>query len=228
MSQALKATFSGFTKEQRRLGIPKSKCLCRAAVGACAVRAGELGCRGPRRVGRILSSCVRRLPKTGRDMGRPCRFSLQPRQRDTVVRVLEFTRGSRSRHWPWAPAWTWWENQEPFLWSRRLLPLPPLSPAFLAVLDPWLWTEQQVCQWLLWATNEFSLVNVNLQRFGMNGQVLCNLGKERFLELAPDFVGDILWEHLEQMIKGTRVGGASVQPRVRGSNGVGGLKMPLE
>lgn len=40
----------------------------------------------------------------------------------------------------------------------------------------------------------------------MNGQVLCNLGKERFLELAPDFVGDILWEHLEQMIKGTRRG----------------------
>ncbi|XP_058379092.1 protein C-ets-2 isoform X1 [Diceros bicornis minor] len=67
--------------------------------------------------------------------------------------------------------------------------------------NPWLWTEQQVCQWLLWATSEFSLVNVNLQRFGMNGQVLCNLGKERFLELAPDFVGDILWEHLEQMIK---------------------------
>lgn len=59
-----------------------------------------------------------------------------------------------------------------------------------------------MCQWLLWAINEFSLVNVNLQRFGMNGQMLCNLGKERFLELAPDFVGDILWEHLEQMIKG--------------------------
>ncbi|KAM9253465.1 protein C-ets-2 [Dugong dugon] len=67
--------------------------------------------------------------------------------------------------------------------------------------NPWLWTEQQVCQWLLWATNEFSLVNVNLQRFGMTGQVLCNLGKECFLELAPDFVGDILWEHLEQMIR---------------------------
>lgn len=40
----------------------------------------------------------------------------------------------------------------------------------------------------------------------MNGQVLCNLGKERFLELAPDFVGDILWEHLEQMIKGMNRG----------------------
>lgn len=85
-----------------------------------------------------------------------------------------------------------------------------------------------MCQWLLWATNEFSLVNVNLQRFGMNGQMLCNLGKERFLELAPDFVGDILWEHLEQMIKGARVGGEGAQPRVRVSNGVGRLEMPPE
>ncbi|XP_025934943.1 protein C-ets-2 isoform X3 [Apteryx rowi] len=67
--------------------------------------------------------------------------------------------------------------------------------------NPWLWTEQQVCQWLAWATNEFSLVNVNFHQFLMSGQDLCNLGKERFLELAPDYVGDILWEHLEQMIK---------------------------
>lgn len=75
-----------------------------------------------------------------------------------------------------------------------------LDPSCLA--DPWLWTEQQVCQWLSWATNEFSLANVNFHQFLMSGQDLCNLGKERFLELAPDYVGDILWEHLEQMIKG--------------------------
>uniref|UniRef100_A0A2D4NUX8 Protein C-ets-2 n=1 Tax=Micrurus surinamensis TaxID=129470 RepID=A0A2D4NUX8_MICSU len=67
--------------------------------------------------------------------------------------------------------------------------------------NPWLWTQHHVCQWLLWATNEFSLVNVNFERFAMNGQDLCNLGKEHFLELAPDYVGDILWEHLDQMIK---------------------------
>ncbi|XP_029434082.1 protein C-ets-2 [Rhinatrema bivittatum] len=67
--------------------------------------------------------------------------------------------------------------------------------------NPWSWTENQVCQWLLWAVNEFSLENVNFQRFIVNGQALCNLGKERFLDLAPDFVGDILWEHLEQMMK---------------------------
>lgn len=45
-------------------------------------------------------------------------------------------------------------------------------------------------------------MNVNFEKFAMNGQDLCNLGKEHFLELAPDYVGDILWEHLDQMIKG--------------------------
>ncbi|XP_075449854.1 protein C-ets-2 [Ascaphus truei] len=67
--------------------------------------------------------------------------------------------------------------------------------------NPWLWDESQVCQWLFWAVKEFSLENVNFQKFVMTGQALCNLGKEHFLELAPDFVGDILWEHLEQMMK---------------------------
>ena len=36
----------------------------------------------------------------------------------------------------------------------------------------------------------------------MNGHQLCALGKENFLQLAPDFVGDILWEHLDQMMRG--------------------------
>lgn len=72
----------------------------------------------------------------------------------------------------------------------------------LLLVDPWLWNESQVCQWLVWAANEFSLETVNFQKFIMTGQELCSLGKEHFLELAPDFVGDILWEHLEQMMKG--------------------------
>lgn len=67
--------------------------------------------------------------------------------------------------------------------------------------DPHIWTEQHVNQWLHWAVNEFSLENVNFQKFYMTGQTLCDLGKERFLELAPDFIGDILWEHLEQLMK---------------------------
>ncbi|XP_018611097.1 protein C-ets-2 [Scleropages formosus] len=67
--------------------------------------------------------------------------------------------------------------------------------------DPRCWTKSHVMQWLQWAASEFSLVSVNFHKFGMSGQELCDLGKERFLELAPDFVGDILWEHLDQMMK---------------------------
>ncbi|XP_030648644.1 protein C-ets-2 [Chanos chanos] len=67
--------------------------------------------------------------------------------------------------------------------------------------DPHKWTKQHVLQWLHWASSEFSLTNVNFFKFDMHGQELCDLGKEGFLELAPDFVGDILWEHLDQMMK---------------------------
>lgn len=43
---------------------------------------------------------------------------------------------------------------------------------------------------------------MNYFKFDMSGQELCDLGKDGFLDLAPDFVGDILWEHLEQMMRG--------------------------
>ncbi|CAB1316701.1 unnamed protein product, partial [Coregonus sp. 'balchen'] len=66
------------------------------------------------------------------------------------------------------------------------------------------WSESQVGQWLLWTVNEFSLKSVDLRRFRMAGVSLCALGKECFLDLAPDFVGDILWEHLEMMQRDVR------------------------
>uniref|UniRef100_A0A3B3R3J3 ETS proto-onco 1, transcription factor n=1 Tax=Paramormyrops kingsleyae TaxID=1676925 RepID=A0A3B3R3J3_9TELE len=65
--------------------------------------------------------------------------------------------------------------------------------------DPLQWSESHVAAWLLWTVNEFSLRNVDFCRFCVDGATLCALGKERFLELAPDFVGDILWEHLEML-----------------------------
>uniref|UniRef100_A0A8B9JRW7 Protein C-ets-1 n=1 Tax=Astyanax mexicanus TaxID=7994 RepID=A0A8B9JRW7_ASTMX len=67
--------------------------------------------------------------------------------------------------------------------------------------DPRQWTEAHVREWLMWTVNEFSLKNVDFHKFCMNGASLCALGKDRFLDLAPDFVGDILWEHLEMMEK---------------------------
>lgn len=59
-----------------------------------------------------------------------------------------------------------------------------------------------MAEWLTWTVNEFSLKNVDFDKFCMNGAALCAMGKDRFLDLAPDFVGDILWEHLEMLQKG--------------------------
>lgn len=59
-----------------------------------------------------------------------------------------------------------------------------------------------MAEWLTWTVNEFSLKNVAFEKFTMDGANLCAMGKERFLDLAPDFVGDILWEHLETLQKG--------------------------
>ncbi|XP_038634993.1 protein C-ets-1 isoform X3 [Scyliorhinus canicula] len=67
--------------------------------------------------------------------------------------------------------------------------------------DPRQWIDEHVAHWLVWAVNEFSLKNVDFHQFQMNGASLCALGRDSFLELAPDFVGDILWEHLEQLQK---------------------------
>lgn len=68
--------------------------------------------------------------------------------------------------------------------------------------DPRQWTKKHVAEWLTWTMNEFSLKNVAFEKFNMDGATLCAMGKERFLDLAPDFVGDILWEHLETLQKG--------------------------
>lgn len=87
--------------------------------------------------------------------------------------------------------------------------------------DPRQWTETHVRDWVMWAVNEFSLKGVDFQKFCMNGAALCALGKECFLELAPDFVGDILWEHLEILQKGKCVNTGrrrlcDISPRVGG------------
>ncbi|TRZ01720.1 hypothetical protein DNTS_016003 [Danionella cerebrum] len=68
--------------------------------------------------------------------------------------------------------------------------------------NPRKWSQQQVRLWLLWASSEFSLSLPGLSALSLSGRELCDLGKDGFLELAPDYTGDILWEHLEQMMRG--------------------------
>uniref|UniRef100_A0A4W5K3K3 V-ets avian erythroblastosis virus E26 oncogene homolog 1 n=1 Tax=Hucho hucho TaxID=62062 RepID=A0A4W5K3K3_9TELE len=78
--------------------------------------------------------------------------------------------------------------------------------------DPRQWTESHVGEWLTWTVNEFSLKSVDFHKFCMNGASMCALGKERFLDLAPDYVGDILWEHLEMLQKGYGIEHAQCVP----------------
>ncbi|KAG8226583.1 hypothetical protein J437_LFUL007275 [Ladona fulva] len=59
-----------------------------------------------------------------------------------------------------------------------------------------MWNETQVTLWLSWATREFSLEGVSSITV-LSGRELVAMGKETFLSMAPPFMGDILWEHLE-------------------------------
>lgn len=62
--------------------------------------------------------------------------------------------------------------------------------------DPMCWTNEHVRQWVQWAVKEFSLKDVNIGAFTMNGQELCKFSRDEFLRLAPAYNGDILLAHL--------------------------------
>ena len=43
---------------------------------------------------------------------------------------------------------------------------------------------------------------VEIDRFNMSGRDMCAMGKESFLSRTPQWMGDILWEHLETLQRG--------------------------
>lgn len=73
----------------------------------------------------------------------------------------------------------------------------------LSHLDPRHWTPEHVLIWLNWAKRDLSLEINNFEAFlKMDGHDIVSLGREGFLAIAPNFTGDILWEHLEILLKG--------------------------
>lgn len=68
--------------------------------------------------------------------------------------------------------------------------------------DPRTWSEEDVIRWLYWAIQEFTLEGINIDLFRMKGKDMCLLEKEVFLSMAPHFVGEILWDHLDRLLRG--------------------------
>jgi len=69
--------------------------------------------------------------------------------------------------------------------------------------DPCRWSCEHVRLWLQWAVQNFSFEGVDASQFdGCSGADLLDQGRDRLLQRAPLYVGDILWEHLDILQKG--------------------------
>ena len=68
--------------------------------------------------------------------------------------------------------------------------------------DPRDWSQEQVSHWLSWAIREFSLgqgphIDTFITSLSMSGKELCGMNKQEFITRSPQYMGDILWAHLE-------------------------------
>lgn len=63
-----------------------------------------------------------------------------------------------------------------------------------------------VRHWLQWAVRQFSLPNLKLADWNINGEQLFNLTLQDFQKLVPYDPDDIFWTHLELLRKMKVVG----------------------
>ncbi|XP_071841689.1 transcriptional regulator Erg-like isoform X4 [Apostichopus japonicus] len=62
--------------------------------------------------------------------------------------------------------------------------------------DPNMWTMDHVQQWVQWAVREYSLQDVHVTRFNMDGKNLCRMPREEFCRLTNEFNAGVLLSHL--------------------------------
>jgi len=72
--------------------------------------------------------------------------------------------------------------------------------------DPLMWNIDHVKIWLTWAVSQFNLEGIDVDSFNMNGQELCSLEHEQFVQLIPNDIDNIFWTHLELLRKCKFVG----------------------
>ncbi|XP_070557669.1 transcription factor ETV6-like [Ptychodera flava] len=73
----------------------------------------------------------------------------------------------------------------------------PINPLPLAT-PPMHWSRDDVIKWLRWSQEEFSLNDIDVSKFCMNGKGLLMLTKQDFKDRAA-YAGDVLYEMLERL-----------------------------
>lgn len=62
--------------------------------------------------------------------------------------------------------------------------------------DPNMWTIDHVQQWVQWAVREYSLQEVHITRFNMDGKSLCRMSRDDFCRLTNEYNAGVLLSHL--------------------------------
>ncbi|XP_030834090.1 Friend leukemia integration 1 transcription factor-like isoform X3 [Strongylocentrotus purpuratus] len=75
--------------------------------------------------------------------------------------------------------------------------------------DPNMWTAEHVQQWVQWAVREYSLVDVQVSRFNMDGKHLCKMTRDDFSRLTNNLNVDVLISHLTFLKQGYTPGAKS-------------------
>lgn len=71
---------------------------------------------------------------------------------------------------------------------------------FCPVLDPEVWTQDHVRQWVEWAIKEYGLSDVDVSLFHtLDGKALCKMTKEDMMRLTTAYNTDILLSHLNYL-----------------------------
>lgn len=74
-------------------------------------------------------------------------------------------------------------------------------PSFF-VPDPNMWTVDHVQQWVQWAVREYSLQDVHITRFNMDGKSLCRMSRDDFCRLTNEYNSGVLLSHLNFLKQG--------------------------
>ncbi|XP_032243206.2 uncharacterized protein LOC5517283 isoform X1 [Nematostella vectensis] len=76
----------------------------------------------------------------------------------------------------------------------------PYNEDTVPSVDPRLWTREDVTSWLRWISEAYSLENVKLDRFEMNGKALCLMTLDMFLYRVPEG-GRVLYHDFQRRLR---------------------------